>query len=665
MDVDNATSKEQQEEAMAGLVNDDGQQRQQTAVVTGSRTKDLGKLIPLPNQYCSAPDVCKHHIHEKCLDKLIDSEEEPTCPKCDDLKRRMAFNPGDTRMTYCKNISYGYDGEEYKGIKATSKIQQVVDWVKTIPEGEKAIIYSFFKGSLDILEGILVYDLEVETKRFDGDFTPIQRSKELEDFKTSDTCKVLLVSVQSGGVGLNITEANHVLFVDRWFNPCVHAQAEDRCYRLGQKKEVSVNYFDTNMTIDEVMAAINKLKRDNASILLADGSSIGSAADNIGFKELGGRIGDMMKYISSKRAYKTSSDEIEAIGEDTLIEISEERSSITKRPLQAIKYETKEEIKDEKTPKSDPGTVASSSSSSSPKAKDELALVPASASSTTTTKNNGPNLMNDLFQVPQQEINIITPKQTSEKSATATTTTTGTTPAITSIDDDDDEIPPPSLLKKTPKSSTLGTSGKSNEKSTTSTTAKSPPVNGVKKKLFQNTTTVITSPPSSLSKKRSKSTTSTLNKRRRRLGVQNTPEGTIDIRTPSPMVRNQTVRRSVSAAPPQIRTPSSIVRNQTVRRSVSTASPQIPDSSSSSTRRRSEPTTKNDAINYLDTLKLTQPKMHSELLKILKKHTKDGDRTSLIRSVANLFRGRNDLILGFETFLPTHEDKLELRKYVS
>jgi SNF2 family DNA or RNA helicase len=62
----------------------------------------------------------------------------------------------------------------------------------------------------------------------------------------------LLVSVQSGGVGLNIVEANHVAFLDRWFNPCVHAQAEDRCHRLKQRKKVNVKYFDVNMSVDEV-----------------------------------------------------------------------------------------------------------------------------------------------------------------------------------------------------------------------------------------------------------------------------------------------------------------------------------------------------------------------------------------------------------------------------
>ena len=47
-------------------------------------------------------------------------------------------------------------------------------------------------------------------------------------FKESSTCNVLLATVQSSGTGLNIVEANHVGFIDRWFNPCVHEQAEDR-----------------------------------------------------------------------------------------------------------------------------------------------------------------------------------------------------------------------------------------------------------------------------------------------------------------------------------------------------------------------------------------------------------------------------------------------------
>lgn len=290
------------------------------------RKTNLGQLVPLDSSICHAPDDCKHYIHEECLKQLLNNgEDEPRCPRCKDLEIRMKICEDHAGAfpcdTYCKHISFGSD---LRGIKATAKIQAVIDWGKSVPSGDKAIIYSFFKGSLDILEGIFVEDLGVGCARFDGDVPAEPRAKELHRFKTSKTCRFLLASVQSGGVGLNIVEANHVAFLDRWFNPCVHAQAEDRCHRLKQTKQTFIKYFDANMTVDQVrldqmcvnyyvlyryltlssvqtanqvMASINIKKKNNATVLLADGTEIGSAQSNISYKELGGIIGSMMKSL--------------------------------------------------------------------------------------------------------------------------------------------------------------------------------------------------------------------------------------------------------------------------------------------------------------------------------------------------------------------------------
>ena len=67
-----------------------------------------------------------------------------------------------------------------------------------------------------------------------------------------------------------------MFFVDRWFNPFVHDQAMDRCYRIGQKKKVYVKFFDCAGSIDQVMCILNKHKAENATIVLADGTELGA-----------------------------------------------------------------------------------------------------------------------------------------------------------------------------------------------------------------------------------------------------------------------------------------------------------------------------------------------------------------------------------------------------
>jgi hypothetical protein len=91
-------------------------------------------------------------------------------------------------------------------------------------------------------------------------------------------------------------------FLDRWFNPTVHAQAQDRCHRIGQEKEVGVTFFDDAMTVDQVMAFLNSMKSTNATILLADGSEMGaSATTGLSYKNLSGMIANMIRAVRSAR----------------------------------------------------------------------------------------------------------------------------------------------------------------------------------------------------------------------------------------------------------------------------------------------------------------------------------------------------------------------------
>lgn len=179
----------------------------------GKRYCTKSKLVQVPAEFCKCSETCfQHYVHESCIPELLDR-----CPRCDDLGKRLCFNDSCAPLpTHCANVE-AIPGT--KGFQSTSKIEKVIEWIKKVPHGEKAILYSFFKSSLDIFEGILIDDCDIECARFDGDMEPIHRSRELRKFKESDTCHVLLATVQSSGTGLNIIEANHVGFIDRWFNP--------------------------------------------------------------------------------------------------------------------------------------------------------------------------------------------------------------------------------------------------------------------------------------------------------------------------------------------------------------------------------------------------------------------------------------------------------------
>ena len=79
----------------------------------------------------------------------------------------------------------------------------------------------------------------------------------------------MVLSLKAGGVGLNLTGANHVIHFDRWWNPAVENQATDRAFRIGQTKNVMVHKFVTQGTIEEKIDAIIEEKKNLSGDILS------------------------------------------------------------------------------------------------------------------------------------------------------------------------------------------------------------------------------------------------------------------------------------------------------------------------------------------------------------------------------------------------------------
>ena len=84
---------------------------------------------------------------------------------------------------------------------------------------------------------------------------------------------VFLLSLKAGGTGLNLTAADHVIHLDRWWNPAVEEQATDRAYRIGQTKPVQVHRLITRGTIEEKIAELLSRKRALADSVLGSGEA--------------------------------------------------------------------------------------------------------------------------------------------------------------------------------------------------------------------------------------------------------------------------------------------------------------------------------------------------------------------------------------------------------
>lgn len=117
---------------------------------------------------------------------------------------------------------------------------------------------------LDVLESFLNYHGHIYL-RLDGTTKVEQRQLLMERFNEDKRIFVFILSTRSGGVGINLTGADTVIFYDSDWNPTCDAQAQDRCHRIGQTRDVHIYRLISEKTIEE-----NILKKANQKKMLGD-----------------------------------------------------------------------------------------------------------------------------------------------------------------------------------------------------------------------------------------------------------------------------------------------------------------------------------------------------------------------------------------------------------
>jgi SNF2 family DNA or RNA helicase len=150
---------------------------------------------------------------------------------------------------------------------ASSKLRfllEHLDALRAKSPDDKVVVFSQWVSVLRLLQP----PLEAAGHRcvlFDGSLSPEQRSRALAEFRGDAGVRVCLMSLMSGGVGLNLTAANHVVMFDLWWNPAVEQQAYDRVYRLGQRKPVSILRLVLRDSVEERLLALQERKAELAA----------------------------------------------------------------------------------------------------------------------------------------------------------------------------------------------------------------------------------------------------------------------------------------------------------------------------------------------------------------------------------------------------------------
>ncbi|MGF1602610.1 MAG: DEAD/DEAH box helicase [Thermosynechococcaceae cyanobacterium] len=139
--------------------------------------------------------------------------------------------------------------EEHRSGKL-HRLEEMLEEV--LDEGDRALIFTQFAEWGKLLQQHLQRKTGKETLLLYGGTSKKKREEMIDRFQHDPQGpRIFILSLKAGGVGLNLTRANHVFHFDRWWNPAVENQATDRVFRIGQTRNVQVHKFVCNGTLEE------------------------------------------------------------------------------------------------------------------------------------------------------------------------------------------------------------------------------------------------------------------------------------------------------------------------------------------------------------------------------------------------------------------------------
>ncbi|WP_238016547.1 DEAD/DEAH box helicase [Dactylosporangium sp. AC04546] len=152
-----------------------------------------------------------------------------------------------------------------------ARLEEILDEV--LAAGERALIFTQYAEFGGMLRAHLSARFGREVAFLHGGLPKASRDALVARFQSADPAAppIFVLSLKAGGTGLTLTAANHVVHVDRWWNPAVEDQATDRAFRIGQRRAVQVRKFVTAGTVEEKIAAMIHDKRGLAARIVGAG----------------------------------------------------------------------------------------------------------------------------------------------------------------------------------------------------------------------------------------------------------------------------------------------------------------------------------------------------------------------------------------------------------
>jgi SNF2 family DNA or RNA helicase len=149
------------------------------------------------------------------------------------------------------------------------RLEEILEEI--LAEGDKVLCFTQFTAFAELLLPHLSARFGVDIAYLHGGTPKKRRDEMVAGFQSTDGPPIFLLSLKAGGTGLNLTAANHVIHLDRWWNPAVENQATDRAFRIGQKRNVQVRKFVCTGTLEEKIDDMIEEKKALADLVISDG----------------------------------------------------------------------------------------------------------------------------------------------------------------------------------------------------------------------------------------------------------------------------------------------------------------------------------------------------------------------------------------------------------
>lgn len=183
---------------------------------------------------------------------------------------------------------------DFEKMEPSTKIKQCLDIIRNVimkSDTEKILIFSQFTTFFEILEFFIRKEFQkdgndnIDYLKYVGSMNSNQRSETINEFYNNIKNRILLISMKAGNSGLTLTCANHVIIVDPFWNPFVEEQAQDRCYRISQTREVFVHKLFIKNSVEDRISELQKRKKELVDAAMDSGKI--KEINKLGSREIG------------------------------------------------------------------------------------------------------------------------------------------------------------------------------------------------------------------------------------------------------------------------------------------------------------------------------------------------------------------------------------------